>query len=158
PIPFTFYAVWRDAATLYAYPNGAASSPTTCDVASDLADACTLEQALDLADDYSTVILAADPGTGNEATFTTTTGWEVPQDNLTIQPDTDVVVTLDGQHAAEHLLDFSGDGTLTVTGLNVRNSSGSIDTSLTQPGGGIINRQGSLDVSESTFTGHRIIA
>ncbi len=153
-VPVTLHAGWQSAGpgTIYAYPNGGTTSVTSCPTATTLAQACTLEQALALAQSGDTVILAADPGT-DDATFTTSTGWEVPQDSLVIRPEAGSTAALDGGQIAPHLLDFAGTGTLTITDLTVADSVGHPDIS--GPGGGIINRRGVLTVARSTFSGNR---
>jgi uncharacterized repeat protein (TIGR02543 family) len=152
PVTVTLRAGWAAEVSLHAYPNGDADSPTSCPVVTDLADACTLAQALSLANDGDTVVLEADPGTGREATFTTTTGWTVPQDNLTIRSAEGVAATLDGQHQAPYVLSDTGVGKLTVQNLTVANSAG---TTMSSIGGGIaIVGGGDLYVTGSTFTGN----
>lgn len=159
PVLVVLHAGWTQHApvSLYAYPHGAATQPSSCSKVTDLADACTLGQALGLANTGDTVILEADPGTGSAATFTTGTGWTVPHESLTIKPDAGVSATLDGQRVAPYLLSFTGTGTLTVIGLRIVNSVGAPDV-LGPGGGGIVNRGGDLRVSDSVFDGNTATA
>ncbi len=135
------------ATSLYAYPSGEVSDPSSCPAVATLQDACTLQQALDLATDGDTVILAANPD--SSATFTTQTGWVIDQDSLSIQADTGVSPILDGLEAAPYVVDYTGSGTLNVDALTVRGSIGSADYS--DSGGGIVVREGELVVADSTF-------
>ena len=154
PVAVPLYAGWVEHAPTawYAYPSGGAVSPTSCKQVTDLADACTLEQALGLADSGDTVVLESDPGAGTVATFTTTTGWDVPQPSLTIHPGPGVDAILDGDGVAPKVLDHTASGTLTVADLTVTNSVGSGGPS---PGGGIVNRGGGgVVVTGVTFTGN----
>jgi hypothetical protein len=138
---------------LYAYPSGAATSPTSCPAVTAAGDGCNLAQALSLAASGDTVLLAADPGSGSTATFTTASGWSLVTNGVTIRPDTGVIATLDGQGTAEAVLTYTGTGTLTVHELTVKGSVGSSDTS--SPGGGLVNAStGTLVVTDSTFTGN----
>ncbi|MFV0533936.1 MAG: choice-of-anchor Q domain-containing protein [Cumulibacter sp.] len=138
------------AAPLYAYPSGAASDPSACSAVATLQDACTLQQAIDLAADGDTVILAADPD--SSATFITHTGWVIEQDSLSIHADTGLTPVLDGLEVAPYVFDFLGGGALNVDGVTILGSTGSADTS--NPGGGIIVRHGDLVVSDSSFVGN----
>lgn len=152
PVGVTLYAAWelQPDGPYYAYPDGGATAPASCPAVTDLAQGCTLTQALGLARDGDTVILAANPGTGTTATFTTDTGWTVAQDSLTIRPDTGVDAVLDGNATTPIVLDYTGVGTLTVDQMTVANSAGS--TGLSSPGGGIVNhKNGTLKVTGSTF-------
>ncbi len=149
-VTVTLYAKWLSTtATLHAYPNGGADQPTSCPVVTELANGCTLEQALGLANSGDSVMLEADPG-DTDATFTTDAGWSVTQDSLTIEPADGVHATLDGQQHAPIVLDYTGTGALSVSDLTVKGSVGS--TNLSTPGGGIVNvHDGTLDVTDSTF-------
>lgn len=147
------YAGWtaHAAGTLYAYPGGQATAPTSCLPASDLSEACSLSIALTVANSGDTVILAANPGAGSTAAFTTEDGWDVPQGSLAMKPDAGVTATLGGGGEAAYVLHYTGTGTLSIDNLIITGSVGS--TGMATPGGGVVNQGGgALRVQRSTLS------
>lgn len=155
--------------TLYAYPAGGATSPTSCPLTPTASEQCTLTQAVDLAGAGDIVALAVS-GTTNSNTFyrgnfpvdTPGTTFAAP---LTIEPATGVTnPILDGNKGSATncptsacngpVLTIAGDVYAIVEGVTIQNG----DNTLTGEGGAIDYADGTnatradLIISETTFT------